>query len=69
MDERRPSALLPSASALGALWDEALVEELGGLLAAEAVRKGVDVVLAPTLNLHRTRSAAGTSSASPRTRN
>ncbi|MFE0795337.1 beta-glucosidase family protein [Streptomyces mutabilis] len=53
-DERRPSALLPSASALGALWDEALVEELGGLLAAEAVRKGVDVVLAPTLNLHRT---------------
>ncbi|MFF3316025.1 glycoside hydrolase family 3 protein [Streptomyces sp. NPDC003035] len=53
-DERRPSALLPSASALGALWDEGLVEELGGLLAAEAVRKGVDVVLAPTLNLHRT---------------
>ncbi|USQ85585.1 glycoside hydrolase family 3 C-terminal domain-containing protein [Streptomyces phaeoluteigriseus] len=53
-DERRPSALLPSASALGALWDEELVEELGGLLAAEAVRKGVDVVLAPTLNLHRT---------------
>ncbi|MER7106884.1 beta-glucosidase H [Streptomyces sp. NPDC000229] len=53
-DERCPSALLPSASALGALWDEALVEELGGLLAAEAVRKGVDVVLAPTLNLHRT---------------
>ncbi|MET9426428.1 glycoside hydrolase family 3 C-terminal domain-containing protein [Streptomyces sp. NPDC003036] len=53
-DERRPSALLPSASALGALWDEDLVEELGGLLAAEAARKGVDVVLAPTLNLHRT---------------
>jgi beta-glucosidase len=53
-DERCPSALLPSASALGALWDEELVEELGGLLAAEAVRKGVDVVLAPTLNLHRT---------------
>jgi beta-glucosidase len=52
-DERRVSALLPSASALGALWDEALVEELGGLLAAEASRKGVDVVLAPTLNLHR----------------
>ncbi|MGW0606631.1 glycoside hydrolase family 3 C-terminal domain-containing protein [Streptomyces sp. NPDC002640] len=52
-DERRTSVLLPSASALGALWDEALVEELGGLLAAEAVRKGVDVVLAPTLNLHR----------------
>ncbi|MCX5001580.1 glycoside hydrolase family 3 C-terminal domain-containing protein [Streptomyces sp. NBC_00638] len=53
-DERDRSLLLPSASALGALWDEELVERLGGLLAAEARRKGVDVVLAPTLNLHRT---------------
>lgn len=53
-DERRTSALLPSASAIGALWDEGLTEELGGLLASEAVRKGVDVLLAPTLNLHRT---------------
>ncbi|MFI8194206.1 glycoside hydrolase family 3 protein [Streptomyces sp. NPDC085946] len=52
-DERRTSALLPSASALGATWDEELVERLGGLLALEAARKGVDVVLAPTLNLHR----------------
>lgn len=52
-DERRPSALLPSASALGATWDEGLLADLGGLLAAEAVGKGVDVVLAPNLNLHR----------------
>ncbi len=52
-DERSTSLLLPSASALAATWDEALVEDLGGLLAAEARRKGVDVVLAPTLNLHR----------------
>lgn len=52
-DERRTSVLLPSASALGAMWDEELVERLGGLLGTEAVRKGVDVVLAPTLNLHR----------------
>ncbi|MET9409764.1 glycoside hydrolase family 3 C-terminal domain-containing protein [Streptomyces sp. NPDC002935] len=52
-DERDPSLLLPSASALGATWDEELVERLGGLLAVEARRKGVDVVLAPTLNLHR----------------
>ncbi|MEU3829406.1 glycoside hydrolase family 3 C-terminal domain-containing protein [Streptomyces sp. NPDC029080] len=53
-DERRTSVLLPSASALAATWDEQLVEELGGLLASEARRKGVDVVLAPNLNLHRT---------------
>ncbi|CAM5464009.1 HTH-type transcriptional repressor PurR [Streptomyces tendae] len=52
-DERNTSVLLPSASALAATWDEALVERLGGLLAAEALRKGVDVLLAPTLNLHR----------------
>ncbi|MEV5013128.1 glycoside hydrolase family 3 C-terminal domain-containing protein [Streptomyces sp. NPDC053782] len=52
-DERDTSVLLPSASALAATWDEALVESLGGLLAAEARRKGVDVLLAPTLNLHR----------------
>ncbi|MFF1273062.1 glycoside hydrolase family 3 C-terminal domain-containing protein [Streptomyces marokkonensis] len=52
-DERRTSVLLPSASALGAMWDEELVERLGGLLATEAARKGVDVILAPTLNLHR----------------
>ncbi|MFF9585172.1 glycoside hydrolase family 3 N-terminal domain-containing protein [Streptomyces achromogenes] len=52
-DERRTSALLPSASALGSLWDEDLLERLGGLLAGEATRKGVDVVLAPTLDLHR----------------
>ncbi|RFU84549.1 glycosyl hydrolase [Streptomyces triticagri] len=52
-DERRTSALLPSASALGAMWDEGLVERLGGLLGREARGKGVDAVLAPTLNLHR----------------
>ncbi|MFI6088333.1 glycoside hydrolase family 3 C-terminal domain-containing protein [Streptomyces sp. NPDC051218] len=53
-DERRPSLLLPSASALGSLWDEQLAGELGELLAFEALRKGVHAVLAPTLNLHRT---------------
>jgi beta-glucosidase len=53
-DERDPSANVPSPTALAATWDEARVERLGGLLAAEARRKGVDVLLAPTVNLHRT---------------
>ncbi|HUQ58081.1 glycoside hydrolase family 3 C-terminal domain-containing protein [Lentzea sp.] len=53
-DERRTSLALPSPTALAATWDEELVERLGGLLAAESRRKGVDVLLAPVLNLHRT---------------
>jgi beta-glucosidase len=53
-DEREPSANVPSPTALAATWDEARIERLGGLLAAECRRKGVDVLLAPTVNLHRT---------------
>ncbi|MFD1148519.1 glycoside hydrolase family 3 C-terminal domain-containing protein [Saccharothrix hoggarensis] len=52
-DERSTSLALPSPTALAATWDVELVARLGGLLAAEARRKGVDVLLAPTLNLHR----------------
>ena len=53
-DERSTSANVPSPTALAASWDEALVEDLGRLLAFESRRKGVDVLLAPTVNLHRT---------------
>lgn len=52
-DERNTSATIPSPTSLAATWDEPLVEQLGALLAAEARRKGVDVLLAPTINLHR----------------
>ncbi|MGH1565321.1 glycoside hydrolase family 3 protein [Mumia sp. DW29H23] len=52
-DERDTSANLPSPTALAASWDDALMTEVGRLLAAEARRKGVDVLLAPTVNLHR----------------
>jgi beta-glucosidase len=53
-DERDPSANVPSPTALAATWDEPRIERLGRLLAAECRRKGVDVLLAPTINLHRT---------------
>jgi len=53
-DEREPSANVPSPTLLAATWDEPRIERLGALLAAEARRKGVDVVLAPMVNLHRT---------------
>ncbi|MEU9205651.1 glycoside hydrolase family 3 C-terminal domain-containing protein [Streptomyces sp. NPDC048332] len=52
-DERETSLVLPSPTALAAAWDEDLLTDLGALLASEARRKGVDVLLAPTLNLHR----------------
>ena len=52
-DERDTALVLPSATAIAATWDEELVCRLGRLLAAEARRKSVDVLLAPTLNLHR----------------
>ena len=53
-DERDSSANVPSATALAATWDAGRVEAIGALLAREARRKGVDVLLAPTVNLHRT---------------
>jgi beta-glucosidase len=53
-DERETSANVPSPTALAATWDSGRIERLGRLLAAECRRKGVDVLLAPTVNLHRT---------------
>jgi beta-glucosidase len=51
--ELDPSAAFPSGSAMAASWDEDLLHRIGTALAGEAVRKGVDVVLGPTINLHR----------------
>ncbi|HEY3607423.1 MAG TPA: glycoside hydrolase family 3 N-terminal domain-containing protein, partial [Pseudonocardiaceae bacterium] len=47
------SLSFPSPTALAASWDAALVHRVAALLAHEARRKGVDVLLAPTVNLHR----------------
>ena len=52
-DERSPSLCLPSATALSSSWDVELAREYGAVVAAEARRKDVDVVLGPTVNLHR----------------
>ncbi|CAM5568009.1 beta-glucosidase [Streptomyces narbonensis] len=48
-----PSVALPSPTALAAAWDPGLARRAGRLLAQEARRKGVHVLLAPTVNLHR----------------
>jgi beta-glucosidase len=52
-DEGDTALTLPSATAMAATWDPDLVERLGSVLAGEARRKGVNILLAPTLNLHR----------------
>ncbi|MDG4832708.1 glycoside hydrolase family 3 C-terminal domain-containing protein [Solwaraspora sp. WMMD1047] len=48
-----PSVALPSPTALAATWDPDLARTAGRLLGQECRRKGVHVLLAPTVNLHR----------------
>ncbi|MBP1806297.1 beta-glucosidase [Rubellimicrobium aerolatum] len=50
------SAAFPVGIALGATWDPDLVSEIGAALADEAKAKGAHVLLAPTVNLHRTQT-------------
>lgn len=45
--------VLPCPSAMGASWDASLLEELGAALGQECLDRKVDVLLAPTVNLHR----------------
>ncbi|MCR6688321.1 glycoside hydrolase family 3 C-terminal domain-containing protein [Cellulomonas sp.] len=53
-DPSETSASFPAPSALAATWDVELADEVGAVFAAEARRHGVDVVLAPQVNLQRT---------------
>ncbi|MFK7804041.1 MAG: glycoside hydrolase family 3 C-terminal domain-containing protein [Anaerolineae bacterium] len=47
------AACLPVGIAIGATWNTGLIEQLGGLLADEAKSKGASILLAPTINIHR----------------
>jgi beta-glucosidase len=49
----QPSVALPSPTALAACWDVELAREVGRVLGRLARRRGVDVLLAPLLNLQR----------------
>src|ERR1700730_8077678 len=53
-DPDNPSTPLPCPIALGATWDETLVYSVARALGQEARAKGVDVLLAPTVNIVRT---------------
>jgi beta-glucosidase len=47
------SACFPCGSALGATWDVELVAEVGAALGRETRAKGAQLLLGPTVNLHR----------------
>ncbi|KPV51926.1 beta-glucosidase, partial [Kouleothrix aurantiaca] len=47
------AASFPVGIALAASWDPALVKRVGQALAEEALSKGARVLLAPTVNIHR----------------
>jgi len=49
-----PSACFPCGTALAATWDADLVRRVGVELGAETKAKGAHLLLAPTVNLHRT---------------
>ncbi len=53
VDERDIALLTPAGVALGASWDADLVRRVGALVGDEAVRRGVDLVLAPNVKLPR----------------
>jgi beta-glucosidase len=56
----RRSLSLPCGMTVGATWNPDLVGELGGVLAAEAMSKGVHVLLGPTVCIVRTPLAGRT---------
>src|SRR5210317_1625927 len=49
----KSSACFPCAISIGSSWNLTLINSLGKELAAEAEIKGVDVLLGPTINIHR----------------
>ena len=48
------SASFPCGTALAATWNPELVERVGAAIAEDARTKGANVLLGPTMNLHRT---------------
>ncbi|WP_298585701.1 glycoside hydrolase family 3 C-terminal domain-containing protein [uncultured Kocuria sp.] len=46
-------ALFPNATLIAGAWDDEIAEEVGRMLAEEAQRQQIHVVLGPTINLHR----------------
>ncbi|GAA2248921.1 glycoside hydrolase family 3 C-terminal domain-containing protein [Herbiconiux moechotypicola] len=54
MFDSHPATCFPTAAALGASWDPALVRRIGEALGRESQEHGVDILLGPGVNLKRT---------------
>ena len=48
-----PGLVVPGPSALSATWDPELVRDVANAIGEECIDRKVDVLLAPTVNLHR----------------
>ena len=53
VSESEPATCFPPAVALGCAFDESLAEEMGQAMGDEAAAQGVDVLLAPAINIKR----------------
>ena len=53
LNAARPATCFPTPASLASTWDEALVEEVGAALGAEAAHEEVSVVLGPGANIKR----------------
>lgn len=51
--EGKSSASFPIGTAMGATWNEELIERVGKALAEETRAKGAHILLGPTVNMHR----------------
>ena len=49
----KSSACFPCAISIGSTWDLSLIKDIGVALGEEAQAKDVDVILGPTINIHR----------------
>lgn len=53
VDSEMATACFPNTTCYGATWDAQLLERLGEQLAQQARAKSAQVVLGPTINIHR----------------
>ena len=49
----KPTICFPCATLLACSWNEDLLEKVGAAIGEDAIRSGVDILLAPGLNIHR----------------